>query len=1267
MHGWCGGGPLYRQQGRCLFSEQVNATAPEARVRLSAGANALEGRVEVLDPDEGRWGAVCGNDWDDAGAAVVCRTLGYLGGRGTSEPGAPSGSSRGPTVRCTGLEMALEDCSFVRGGGRGCSGGYARTQCERGAQLHVMGRNAPGALGLGASPGPSAGEVVGPEGKDVTAVALGPSHSAFVAGGDLFVMGSNGAGELGLGPEVANRSAPARVVAPNGRAVATVAVGGRHSAFVAGGQVYVMGANDAGQLALGHTRPQSRPRVLSLVLPPVTAAALGARHSLFLTAAGRTCSFEDPVPLGVACGGLWTASATEGGAEAAWRLAGGSEGAPSAPPGLAAPGGRRYAFVEASGARGPGAVAYLVSEQGRYDAVGFRFHMSGAHTGALAVWAEGADERWSQYWARQGPQHDARAAPWGEAWVAFDRPVRRVRFEAVPGAGPSGDTAVADVALHAAGAVQRCEFDAEAFRFCDALWVSGAAPGARSQWRRGRAPEAAPAQGPGASGPRDGPASPARYALHVDTGASVTPSNAPTSDADAGASYVTSAAGDYTAIGFRYLMYGPGVRALVVAAAVGTGQWAQLWRCDGQQHNSSAAAWTETVVYFARAVQRVRFEAVPGSGARGDTAISDVVLYSSGGGGGRVYVAGDNSAGQLGLGHTDRALVLQPVPVPNGKAVSAIAAGPSHSAFVAGGALYMFGDNEYGQLGVGLAAAQRVPRRVPAPNGAAVTHVALGPGGSAFIAGGRLYVVGAPPRGLGPGAARVVFPVPVDAPGGGPVTAVALGREHGLFMAGGRLYGAGSNADGQFGAVGPELPRPQLLRLPEDGAVACVAAGPHASAFVLRGPARAAAPPDPGLSARDAPLTEQWYVMGRNTDGELGLGHAGAATAPQPIASPSGAPIEAFAFGRAHGAFLAGGRVYAMGSNAHGQLGRGPHAPASRAPQHVAAPNGAPTTAVAAGDYHTAFMAGGALYTCGRNAEGQLGLGHTAPAPRPERVVPPNGGAVTAVAAGGGAHGVRGRGGAVRDGQQHAGAAGAGGGRCVRHPAAPGCRGKRDGRRAGGHAHGLCGAGHAVRVWGQRPRRRPAHAPAPARPQRAARHSRGAGGVPQRVRGRGRVLRDGRGGGRAAGPGAGGGPQPVPALHAALPRRRGPRARAGGVARGVPHGRARAFCVRGQRGGPIGNGAHSPGVRPAGAAAADAEARHGRRHWGRPHRISRGGDVHALDDRDPRAHRDRRGIEHGHRNTVHCSDRNSPAHRHRKPHRDRPAAVVYRGCGRQRS
>ena len=40
----------------------MNATAPEARVRLSAGANALEGRVEVLDPDEGRWGAVCGND-----------------------------------------------------------------------------------------------------------------------------------------------------------------------------------------------------------------------------------------------------------------------------------------------------------------------------------------------------------------------------------------------------------------------------------------------------------------------------------------------------------------------------------------------------------------------------------------------------------------------------------------------------------------------------------------------------------------------------------------------------------------------------------------------------------------------------------------------------------------------------------------------------------------------------------------------------------------------------------------------------------------------------------------------------------------------------------------------------------------------------------------------------------------------------------------------------------------------------------------------------
>ena len=47
----------------------------DGSIRLGGRSTARQGRVEVCV--EGRWGTVCGNNWDSRDADVVCRQLGY--------------------------------------------------------------------------------------------------------------------------------------------------------------------------------------------------------------------------------------------------------------------------------------------------------------------------------------------------------------------------------------------------------------------------------------------------------------------------------------------------------------------------------------------------------------------------------------------------------------------------------------------------------------------------------------------------------------------------------------------------------------------------------------------------------------------------------------------------------------------------------------------------------------------------------------------------------------------------------------------------------------------------------------------------------------------------------------------------------------------------------------------------------------------------------------------------------------------------------------
>jgi hypothetical protein len=87
---------------------------------------------------------------------------------------------------------------------------------------------------------------------------------------------------------------------------------------------------------------------------------------------------------------------------------------------------------------------------------------------------------------------------------------------------------------------------------------------------------------------------------------------------------------------------------------------------------------------------------------------------------GTVYGCGSNEEGQLGLGDdVKESLVMRKIPLP--AKCNAIAAGPSGSMFnTEDGKIYVCGNNDMGQLGLGLAfkAKKKITTATPLPNAA---------------------------------------------------------------------------------------------------------------------------------------------------------------------------------------------------------------------------------------------------------------------------------------------------------------------------------------------------------------------------------------------------------------------------------------------------------------------------------------------------------------------------------------------------------------------
>ena len=224
---------------------------------------------------------------------------------------------------------------------------------------------------------------------------------------------------------------------------------------------------------------------------------------------------------------------------------------------------------------------------------------------------------------------------------------------------------------------------------------------------------------------------------------------------------------------------------------------------------------------------------------------------------GQVYVWGDGNGGALGDGSMNETKVPVTASLPAGVTVSAIADGAAHTlAIGSDGNLYAWGDGNMGQLGNGTIGHTVTPVVVSLPAGVSATQIAAGAQHSLAIGSdGKLYVWGYNEYGqLGNGGANdLKTPAAISLAAGVSATAIAGGEDHSLAIgSNGAVYAWGYNANGQLGNGGTtQTNTPVEVSLPATAlpATALFAGSSGNDSIAIASPAKAATTTTLSLSA----------------------------------------------------------------------------------------------------------------------------------------------------------------------------------------------------------------------------------------------------------------------------------------------------------------------------------------------------------------------------------------------------------------------------------
>ena len=327
---------------------------------------------------------------------------------------------------------------------------------------------------------------------------------------------------------------------------------------------------------------------------------------------------------------------------------------------------------------------------------------------------------------------------------------------------------------------------------------------------------------------------------------------------------------------------------------------------------------------------------------------------------GSLYAWGNNKDGQLGLGLTDEYVAYnKKVDIPGKvKLIKCAGDNPTESAcyvITEDGALYVWGKNSYGQLGVGDEVNKNTPIKVTAINGK-VMELIISNSFSvyAILEDGSLYSWGDNSYGLlGVGdEVNKNTPTKVNLPSK-IKELITTGLSVYALMEDSSLYSWGYNLDGQLG-VGDEVNKntPTKVNLPS-----------KIKELITTGSSAYALMEDSSL-----------YSWGENSYGQLGVGDKINKNTPT-IVNLSGKIKELITTGLSSYAILKDDSLYAWGYNSDGQLGVGDEVDKD-IPTKVTAINGKVMELIISNYFSVyAILEDGSLYSWGENNSGELGVG----------------------------------------------------------------------------------------------------------------------------------------------------------------------------------------------------------------------------------------------------------------------------------------------------